>query len=545
MQLKNTICALFLLLAIPCTLAFITWIEPRHPLPGIRPALATPWPLPQKWEKSSKLMLLEQSKFLIKTSCPILTTAAQRYRPHIFSDVIKNQTWDPPKIPTLKTLEINVVGFCEDYPQQGSKENYHIDIDESMETAKLDADTVWGALRGLETFSQLVYQNDNGHYIINATKITDFPRFTYRGLLLDTGRHYIPVSDAMEWNKLNVFHWHLVDDQSFPFESKVYPNLTILGAYSPKHVYTQKVIKDVIEYARLRGIRVIPEIDSPGHTHALGKAFPDIITPCYGDKKTPFTPNYTEFSAAEILNPMKEKTFTVMKTILEEVKTVFKDEYIHLGMDEVYYGCWRSNPDIEQFMQKKGFAKISQVEQYYTQRLIKDVADIGYKYMAWQDPIENGFQPDTIVHVWKDTELDFKMDKWHEYIKLVASKNYQIVLSACWYLNYISYGPDWKKYYECDPQNFEGTAQQKNLVIGGQAALWMEYADGTNLLSRLWPRASAVAERLWSDKSVNDTNSAAFRLDQQRCRMLKRGIQASPILNGFCGDYEWEMDQTL
>jgi hexosaminidase len=305
------------------------------------------------------------------------------------------------------------------------------------------------------------------------------------------------------------------------------------------------VIQDVIEYARLRGIRVVPEIDSPGHTHAFGKAFPNLITPCYGDGKTPFTPNYTDFSAAEILNPLREETFTVMKMLLQEVKGVFKDEYVHLGMDEVYYGCWKSNPDIAQFMQQHGYSKVAQVEQYYSERLVKDVADIGYKYMAWQDPIENGvvFKPDTLVHVWKDTELDSKMDTWQNYIKLVASKGYQIVLSACWYLNYISYGQDWKKYYECEPLKFNATEDEKKLIIGGQASLWGEYVDGTNLLSRFWPRASAVGERLWSAQSVNDTDSAAFRLDQQRCRMLQRGIPAGPILNGYCGDYEWEMDQ--
>uniref|UniRef100_A0A131Z0J9 beta-N-acetylhexosaminidase n=1 Tax=Rhipicephalus appendiculatus TaxID=34631 RepID=A0A131Z0J9_RHIAP len=117
-----------------------------------------------------------------------------------------------------------------------------------------------------------------------------------------------------------------------------------------------------------------------------------------------------------------------------------------------------------------------------------------------------------------------------------------MVVSACWYLNHIESGPDWKDFYQCDPRGFNGTEQEKNMVVGGEACMWAEYVDGTNLISRLWPRASAVAERLWSSADVNNTDDATFRLDQQRCRMLRRGIPAQPILNGYCGDYEWDMD---
>lgn len=101
---------------------------------------------------------------------------------------------------------------------------------------------------------------------------------------------------------------------------------------------------------------------------------------------------------------------------------------------------------------------------------------------------------------------------------------------------------DWEKYYLCDPKNFDGTEKEKNLVIGGEACLWGEFVDGTNLIARLWPRASAVAERLWSDPTqTQDVDSARHRLDQHRCRMVRRGIPASPILNGFCGDYDWDL----
>jgi len=437
------------------------------------------------------------------------------------------------------------------YPQHGDDESYSIEVPTSG-NAEIKSKTVWGALRGLETFSQLLYQDETGQNLINSTKIVDEPRFKYRGLLLDTARHYQPIKtlkknlDAMAYNKFNAFHWHIIDDQSFPFESKIFPNLTKLGAYSPKHVYTQKNIRDLIQYARNRGIRVIPEFDTPGHTQALGKSFPNILTPCYGDgPDEPYTPDYPEHAAAEFLNPMINETYDIFKTLVEEVKTVFKDEYIHLGMDEVYYACWKSSPEIAEFMKKHNYTDIHQVEQHYVKRTLKNVKDTGYKYIIWQDPIDNEVvaEPDSLIEVWKDTYLDYSMDKWENYIVPVAQKGYQIILSACWYLNYISYGQDWKRYYECDPWNFNGTDAEKELVIGGEACMWGEYVDGTNLLARLWPRASAVAERLWSPAYISDTDSAAFRLDEHRCRMLRRGIPAQPILNGFCGDYEWDIDE--
>lgn len=548
-------CGLFLLSVLVPNNAFITWIEPRLPLPGNRSAPGAPWPLPKEWTNSSKVFTLNPHDFVMKTNlvdCDVIDHNLEVYRKYIFIDKKAGQFNG--SVPILKGLELTIVsGQCETTPKLGSNENYFIEINDKTDTAQLKANTIWGGLRALETFSQLVWQGDDNSYFINGTKIADSPRFSHRGLLLDSARHFIPKSiilrnlDSMQWNKLNVFHWHLSDDQSFPYESRTFPNLSAMGAYLPSHVYTQDDVAEIIEYARLRGIRVLPEFDSPGHTRAIGNAFKDLLTPCYGDGEHPYTPNYTSYSEMEVFDPTNENVYSFMKSLIGEVKTVFKDSYIHLGMDEVNYGCWSSNPNIKKFMSDSNMTEMYQLEDYYTRRLIKLTSDLGYNYISWQDPIDNGvnMDNDTLVHVWKDIYLDSSMKPWRDYIVPIAKKGYQILLSSCWYLNYISYGPDWRKYYECDPQDFPGTDEERNLVVGGEAALWGEYADGTNILSRLWPRASAVAERLWSPSSVNDTDSAAFRLDQQRCRMLRRGIPAQPILNGYCGDYEWGMPQDL
>ncbi|XP_076359250.1 beta-hexosaminidase subunit beta-like isoform X2 [Tachypleus tridentatus] len=535
---------------------YITYIEKRFPLEGERSPPGSPWPLPREWKKSSTVLTIDPNDFYLSSNaerCNIIRKAVNRYMSYILIDSEKGRSsFDHPVMPGV---QVNVENKDCGYPKlikNTDQESYNIEIAESGE-AKISAKTVWSALWGLETFSQLVYQDTNHAYLINATAISDSPRYGYRGILLDSARHFQPLKvlkqnlDAMSFNKFNTFHWHLVDDQSFPFESKIYPNLTVKGAYSPRHVYTQNDVKDIIEYARLRGIRVIPEFDTPGHTQGFAKAYPDLITPCYGDGKNPYTPNYPEHADSEMLNPIQNYTYEFFNAFFKEVKDVFEDEYIHLGMDEVYPGCWKSNPDIKDFMKRNGMTKISEVEQYYVDRTLANVNSMGYKYMIWQDPIDNGVKAaeDTIVEVWKDKYLDSKLDYWYNYIKNIAAKNYTMVLSAPWYLNYISYGQDWKKYYEADPRGFDGTEAQKDLVIGGEACMWGEYVDGANLIPRLWPRASAVGERLWSREDVRDVESAKFRLDEQRCRMLRRGIPTQPILNGYCGDYEWEMNEEI
>ncbi|EEC11560.1 beta-hexosaminidase A, putative, partial [Ixodes scapularis] len=157
-----------------------------------------------------------------------------------------------------------------------------------------------------------------------------------------------------------------------------------------------------------------------------------------------------------MLDPTQNYTYDVMRDIFQEVVETFPDSYVHLGMDEVYYACWNSSPEIAAFMKEQGFDAVNQVEQYYVKRTLDNVQNLGAKYMIWQDPIDNDVKAarDTLVGIWKDTSLDSKLKTWQEYIMPIAKKGYQMVLSAPWYLNYISYGQDWKKYYETDPRDF-------------------------------------------------------------------------------------------
>ncbi|KAH0628028.1 hypothetical protein JD844_008684 [Phrynosoma platyrhinos] len=282
------------------------------------------------------------------------------------------------------------------------------------------------------------------------------------------------LRDAMAFNKFNVLHWHIVDDQSFPYQSVTFPELSAQGAYSYKHVYSPTDVRLVIEYARLRGIRVIPEFDTPGHTQSWGKGQKDVLTPCYSGE-------HPSGSYGPV-NPILNTTYDFMVKFFKEVGAVFPDEYIHLGGDEVDFTCWKSNPDVTEFMKKQGFwYSYSKLESYYIEKILDMMSSFKKKSIVWQEVFDNGvqLQPDTVVEVWMPR-------MYQEELRKVTKEGYPAILAAPWYLDIISYGQDWKRYYSVEPLNFFGCKTQKDLVVGGEACLWGEYVDATNLMSRLW-----------------------------------------------------------
>ncbi|XP_043951709.1 beta-hexosaminidase subunit beta isoform X1 [Gambusia affinis] len=500
------------------------------------------WPLPQKAQISDVSFKLSSSSFSITDakesgagpSCGLLQLAYRRYYEYIFWGSKKQKVNRSARAGPTDLLELQVWitspdSECDGYPSVSSDESYELTVDQPF--AVLKAPKVWGALHGLETFSQLVYEDEYGAKTINSTVISDFPRFAHRGILLDSSRHFLPIKviltnlEVMAMNKFNVFHWHIVDDQSFPYLSRTFPNLSQKGAYHPyTHVYTPADVKMVIEFARLRGIRVVSEFDTPGHTQSWGKGQTDLLTPCYSGSKPSGT-----FGP---VNPILNSTYDFMKQFFKEISEVFPDAYVHLGGDEVSFTCWQSNPDIQKFMEQQGFGKdYKKLESFYIQKLLDIVAATNKGYIIWQEVFDNGvkLKPDTLIHIWKGTQEAYQSE-----MARITLAGYKTLLSAPWYLNRIAYGQDWPGFYKADPQDFQGTEEQKKLVIGGEACLWGEYVDATNLTPRLWPRASAVAERLWSAKEVRDTGDAYSRLSLHRCRLVERGIPAEPLSPSFC-----------
>ncbi|NWU11074.1 HEXB hexosaminidase, partial [Cephalopterus ornatus] len=485
------------------------------------------WPLPQWLHTSPRQLQLAPGRFQLvhgagssaQPSCGLLQDAFRRYYEYMFGHSRRRRWGRRPLAaraePELSELQVVIEApdpGCESYPHLGSSEAYHLTVTEPV--AVLKAYEVWGALRGLETFSQLVHEDDYGSFLVNESEINDFPRFAHRGILLDTSRHYLPLKsiltnlDAMAFNKFNVLHWHIVDDQSFPYQSIYFPELSDKGAYSCNLIYTPADVRLVIEYARLRGIRVIPEFDTPGHTQSWGKGQKDLLTPCYnkGQPTGSFGP----------INPILNTTYDFMTKFFKEISSVFPDAYIHLGGDEVDFSCWKSNREVKEFMKKQGFGSdYAKLESYYIQHILDIVSSYNKGQIIWQEVFDHKAQlkPDTVVEVWMANNYAHELSS-------VTGAGFSAVLAAPWYLDYISYGQDWKKYYSVEPLDFPGSEEQKKLLIGGEACLWGEFVDATNLTPRLWPRASAVGERLWSSRNVTDLQDAFRRLTSHRCRML-------------------------
>ncbi|XP_029186896.2 beta-hexosaminidase subunit beta-like [Acropora millepora] len=490
------------------------------------------WPKPQVYNATKIIYSLIPSEFSfasIGETSDVLTDALSRYKSLVFPDPNEKLKAGLQQITKLS------VKVEEKYAPQSirSDESYTLVVE--APASSLTAKSVWGALRGLETFSQVVHQDEVGFYLANGSSISDYPRFQHRGFMIDTSRHYLDISvilkfiEALSYNKFNVLHWHIVDTQSFPFVSESFPELSGQGAFNNKtHIYTKKNVSTVIEYGRMHGVRVIPEFDTPGHTLSWG-SIKDLLTPCYskGVPSGKFGP----------FNPTLDSTYTFLKTFFSEIAQRFPDQYLHLGGDEVNEGCWASNPDITAWMQKMGFGKnYSLLEQYYEQNLLKIVAAHSKSYIIWQDVIDNEVKvlPDTVVNIWKTG--------WKKEMGKVTSKGLRAILSSCWYLNRIHFGDDWTPFYTCDPTNFTGSTEQKKLVLGGTGCMWGEYVDGTNLLPRTWPRAFAVGERLWSSKDTTDLKDADMRLWEHRCRYIRRGIPTEPVLKYRYCRYEWKFD---
>uniref|UniRef100_A0A7M5XP63 Beta-hexosaminidase n=1 Tax=Clytia hemisphaerica TaxID=252671 RepID=A0A7M5XP63_9CNID len=497
------------------------------------------FPKPQEETKdATKLMSLDPEKFsFTKTGedSDVIQAALVRYKMIAFPDAQVGGA--DSNYPQITGLNVHII---QPYKAMDFKmdESYNLVIAAPM--ASIEANTVWGALRGLETFSQAVYQNISDKYYVNSNKIHDFPRFHHRGFLIDTSRHYLSVQtieqfiDALAYSKYNVLHWHIVDETSFPFVSKTFPSLSEMGSFnSTTHVYNPEDVQRVIEYARMRGVRVLPEFDTPGHSDSW-YSIENLLTKCYSSGK----PN----GNTGPIDPTVESNYEFLKNFFKEVAEVFPDAYLHLGGDEVSFSCWESNPNIAKWMADHDMGKnYSLLEQYYEQRLLDIVGALGKNYVIWQEVVDNQVKvkADTVVNIWRGHN-----DEWKAEAKKITTLGYNVILSSPWYLNYISYAQDWPTYYKADPQSFDGTQEQLDLVLGGTACMWGEWVDATNLLARTWARALAVGERLWSAKTVTDVSDAGLRMWEHRCRYLRRGIPAENVISSNYCRHEWQPNYT-
>ncbi|XP_063826201.1 beta-hexosaminidase subunit alpha-like isoform X1 [Ostrinia nubilalis] len=530
----------------------------NNPGPKYPPTKGEVWPKPQYQKSERYYFTVNTSAFKIKATnhtCPILAKAIERYsfimrntfnldlnrKPKTSRHRLPRETnsEDPYYQGLLKELDIELISPCEEYPYFNMDESYELTI---STTAKLLSSSIWGILRGLESWSHLLYLTDDKDGVsidicVNRTHIADFPRYAHRGLLLDTGRHFISMSnilktlDAMAMNKLNVFHWHIVDDQSFPYQSEKFPDLSGKGAFDPSLVYTKDNIATVLQYATERGIRVLPEFDVPGHTRSWGEAFPNVLTECFSDGKV---------VGLGPMNPTVNTTYKLFQELMEEVQEWFPDKYFHIGGDEVQFDCWESNPDLQQYM-KDHHMTATQLHALFMKNVIPLLGN-NTKPIVWQEVFDVGvpLSSDTIIHVWKNG--------WVEEMVKILKAGHRLIFSASWYLDHLKTGGDWEDMYMADPRLMvnlvDDTASLDN-IVGGEACMWGEVVDDTNVINRVWPRTSAAAERLWSAGLASNSlernvrlsilDKARHRIEEHACRMRRRAINAQPPNGpGFC-----------
>lgn len=405
--------------------------------------------------------------------------------------------------------------------QLGDDERYSLQV--SNGHIRISAGHPLGALRAIETFLQLVRQNTNAlgaaplpsGFSVLGVSIHDEPRFPWRGLSLDVSRHFIPLDgvlrtlDGMSAVKLNVLHWHLSDDQGFRIESKKYPRLQQYG--SDGLYYTQSEVRQVIAYARNRGIRIVPEFDMPGHAASWLPGYPQL-----GTHSGPYQVVRGAGIFGSLIDPTKESTYRFLDGFIGEMAKLFPDEYFHIGGDEVDSKEWNQNVRIRAFMAKNHLANGAALQTYFNQRLVKIVSKHHKHMEGWDEVLTPGLPKTVVIQSWRGQE-----SLWQ-----AAREGYQGILSAGYYLDLMQPA---SRHYAVDPMKLppetiehlqeqnkpippDLTPQQRKFILGGEAAMWEEIATAENLDAKLWPRLAAIAERLWSPESVTDSASMYQRL---------------------------------
>lgn len=396
------------------------------------------------------------------------------------------------------TLVIRATAAGPAVPELSQDESYALTI--TPTGATLEASTTVGVIRGVETLLQLVSADSKG-YFLPAVAIADAPRFRWRGLLLDVGRHFEPVEvvertlDGMALAKLNVLHWHLSEDQGFRVESKRYPRLQRFG--SDGLYYTQEQIRRVVAYAADRGIRVVPEFDMPGHSTSWFVGYPE-----YASGKGPYTIQRTWGVFDPAFDPTRESVYRFLDGFIGEMSGLFPDAFWHIGGDEVPGTEWSASPRIRAWMKLHHVKDNAGLQAHFNRRLIAILARHHRQVVGWDEILHPGLPTTAVIQSWRGTD----------YLATATRQGYRGILSAPYYLDHIDPAG---QLYQADP--LPATAGLSDAeaarVLGGEACMWAEYVGPETVESRIWPRMLAVAERFWSPAAVSDVPDMYRRLD--------------------------------
>lgn len=440
-----------------------------------------------------------------------------------------------PKAQKSRTLVVHADHASEAVQKVGEDESYELTVTTSG--AQLKAANPLGILRGLQTFVQLVELTPTG-YSVPVVTIHDSPRFPWRGLMIDVSRHWQPVNviernlDGMEAVKLNVFHWHLSDNQGFRVESKKYPKLQELG--SDGHYYTQEQVKEVIAYARERGIRVMPEFEMPGHATAMLAAYPEIAT-----KPGPNTADRLYGVLDPAVDPTNEATYKFLNGLIGEMAALFPDAYFHIGGDEVNGKAWDASPDVQKYMHEHGIKSNAELQTYFTKRVQAIVAKHHKIMVGWDEILSPDLPKDIVIQSWRGPDS----------LAVAAQEGYKGLLSYGFYLDLFQSAAF---HYLNEPISGKAAQlsdQEKKMILGGEACMWSELATAELMDSRIWPRMAAIAERLWSPQNTRDVRSMYARMEAESMRLEWLGLQHRsyyrPALERLVGSSDIDAIRTL
>ena len=388
-------------------------------------------------------------------------------------------------------------------------ESYVLKVTESR--ISLVSQSQVGAMRGLETLIQLLSADEQGYYFVGS-EIKDAPRFVWRGLLLDVCRHWLPMDvvkrniDGMAAVKMNVLHLHLTEDQGFRVESKVYPNLHLLG--SDGHYFSQEDIKEIVSYAAARGIRVVPEFDIPGHTSSWFVGYPELAS-APGPYEIARKPGVHD----PTMDPTKESTYKFLKSFLTEMTGLFPDAYLHIGGDENNGKQWDTNPQITKFKQEQGFSSNHELQAYFNVRIAEILTSLNKRMVGWDEILDDELPKSIVIQSWRGKQA----------LVDAAKTGYDVLLSNGYYID-LSQPASYHYLNDPLPENTELSPAAKKHVLGGEATMWSEKVSPETVDSRIWPRTAAIAERFWSPAVVNDVSSMYQRMEMLSVQLEEHGL---------------------
>ncbi len=492
-----------------------------------------------------KDMQLDPGQFTLDASCIIVD-----------NPVVQEDTYLQAQLQSLHGLSLTVqknagTSRCIQFEilpigTQSKPEWYQMGIDNQCITIR--AYEAKGLFYGVQTLLQLIPNAATKAHQLNCCRITDEPKFSWRGMHLDVARHMYPVAfikryiDFLAMYKMNTFHWHLTDDQGWRIEIKRYPLLTQVGANRKRTMkghyndqqyddvpyggfYTQDEVKEVVAYAASRHITVVPEIEMPGHAMAALAAYPELA--CTAG---PFEVAQKWGVFEDVFCP-KEETFAFLEGVLTEVMELFPSPYIHIGGDECPKERWRSCAYCQALMQREGLKDEHELQSYFIRRIEKFVNSKKRKIIGWDEILEGGLAPNAAVMSWRGTEGGIAAAKSGHYAVMSPG-------SHCYFDHYQgnpSYEPlaiggytTLEKVYSYNPIPAELNATEANFILGAQANVWTEYIpDAAKVEYMAMPRMAALAEVVWGTAQPADYKGFLKRMFIHLGLLDKLGVNYS------------------